>query len=240
MPIIGLTTNHGKNEYGHPNINLLRAYVSAILGAGGTPVLIPSELPDASRRELFARLDSILFTGGGDIACERFNGVPHPRVDGVDADRDDIEYALLQLAVNEGKPFLGICRGFQVVNAALGGTLFTHIEDQKPGAIKHDYFPDWPRNYLAHQVTIEEGSRLADILGATEIQVNSLHHQGADKIAPSLKIVAHASDGLVEGIELPGHPFGFGVQWHPEWLTDRPEVQQLFKAFVGACGKQKK
>jgi putative glutamine amidotransferase len=158
----------------------------------------------------------------------------------VDADRDDIEYALLQLAVNEGKPFLGICRGFQVVNAALGGTLFTHIEDQKPGAIKHDYFPDWPRNYLAHQVDIEKGSRLAEILGATEIQVNSLHHQGADKIAPSLKIVAHASDGLVEGIELPGHPFGFGVQWHPEWLTDRPEVQQLFKAFVGACGKQKK
>jgi putative glutamine amidotransferase len=235
MPIIGVTTNHGKNENGLPNINLLRAYVSAILGAGGTPVLIPSELPESSRRELFDRLDGILFTGGGDIACERFKGVPHPRVDGVDADRDNIEYALLQLAVSEGKPFLGICRGFQVINAALGGTLFTHIDDQMPGAIKHDYYPTWPRNYLAHQVTVEKSSHLAEILGATEIQVNSLHHQGADKIAPSLKVVAHASDGLVEGLELPNHPFGLGVQWHPEWLADRPEAQRLFKSFVDAC-----
>jgi putative glutamine amidotransferase len=235
MPIIGLTTNHGKNEYGLPNINLLRAYVSAILAVGGTPILIPSELPETSRRELFDRLDGLLLTGGGDIACERFNGLPHPRVNDVDESRDDIEYALLQMAVNEGKPFLGICRGFQVVNTVLGGTLFTHIEDQKPDAVKHDYFPNWPRNHIAHQVTVEKGTRLADILGATGIQVNSLHHQGADKIAASLKVVAHASDGLVEGLELPNHPFGFGVQWHPEWLMDRPETQRLFKAFVVAC-----
>ena len=237
MPVIGLTTNHGKNEYGLPNINLLRAYVSATLGAGGTPVLIPSELPETSRRELFDRLNGILFTGGGDIACERFDGVPHPRVDGVDADRDDIEYALLQLAAREGKPFLGICRGFQVINTVLGGTLFTHIEDQKPNAVKHDYYPNWPRNHIAHLVTVEKGSRLADILGATEIQVNSLHHQGADKISPSLTVVAQAPDGLVEGLELPDHPFGFGVQWHPEWLADRPETRRLFKAFVNACSE---
>ncbi len=238
MPIIGLTTNHSKDEYGYPATSLLRAYVSAVITEGGTPVLIPSELPDASRRELFARLDGILFTGGGDIACERFNGVPHPRVNGVDADRDDIEYALLQLAVDEGKPFLGICRGFQLVNVALGGTLFTHIADQVPGAIKHDYFvPDWPRDHLAHPVSVDRGTRLAEILGAAEFPVNSRHHQGADKIAASLKVVAHAPDGLVEGLELPGHPFGLAVQWHPEGLANRPETRRLFNAFVGACSK---
>jgi putative glutamine amidotransferase len=236
MPVIGLTTNRGKDEYGYPNINLSRFYVSAILGAGGTPILIPSELPDASRRELFDRLDGILFTGGGDIACERFSGVPHPRVNDVDESRDDIEFAFLHWAASEGKPFLGICRGFQVINAALGGTLFTHIADQVPGAIKHDYFiPDWPRDYLAHTVSVDKGTRLAEILGATEFPVNSRHHQGADKIAAMLKVVAHAPGGLVEGLELPCHPFGIAVQWHPEGLTDRPEAQRLFQAFVEAC-----
>jgi len=236
MPIIGLTTDHGTNPSGTPNVSIPQAYVTALIAAGATPILVPSELLAASRRSLFAHLDGILFTGGGDIACERFSGLPHPRVNGVDESRDDLEFAFLDWAVSEGKPFLGICRGFQVVNAALGGTLFTHIPDQVPGAIKHDYFvPDWPRDYLAHTVSVDRGSHLAEVLGATEIQVNSRHHQGAEKIAPSLKVVAHAPDGLVEGLELLGHPFGLAVQWHPEGLTDRPEAQRLFKAFVDAC-----
>ena len=107
--------------------------------AGGIPMLIPSGITEEAVKSLFERLDGILLTGGGDIAIERFDGEPHPRVEGVDPDRDTLELALVQAAAESGKPFLGICRGFQVVNVALGGTLYTHIQDQLPGAIKHDY-----------------------------------------------------------------------------------------------------
>lgn len=238
LPLIGLTTYHARNQYGYPIAALMRAYTAAIQQAGGAAVLIPSHLTDESLETVSARLDGFLFTGGGDIDIQSYGGDPHPRVDGVDLERDATERALLQAAVRDGKPFLGICRGFQMVNVTLGGTLFTHIEDQLPGALKHDYFPDWPREHLAHTVRVEAGSRLADILGADELQVNSLHHQGAKQIAPGLQSAAYAPDGLLEALELPGHPFGMAVQWHPEWLTDQVPTQCLFRAFVEAAQRK--
>lgn len=238
LPVIGITTNHGINESGIPTVYLLRAYVIALIEAGGVPVLIPSGLTEEYWRILYGHLDGLFFTGGGDIALERFNGEPHPKIDKVDPERDAIEISLLKTAAGNGKPFLGICRGIQVMNVALGGSLYTHIEDQKPDALKHDYFPDMPRNYLAHPVKIKSGTRLAEILGESELSVNSLHHQGVKEIAPTLRPAAHAPDGLVEGLELPGHPFGISVQWHPEWLTDQPATRRLFKAFVEAAASR--
>ena len=123
------------------------------------------------------------------------------------------------------------------MNVALGGTLYTHIQDQMPGALKHDYYPDLPRNYLAHTVDVKAGSRLADILGEPKPQVNSLHHQGLSQIASPLVTTAFAPDGLVEAVELPEHPYAIGVQWHPEWITDQPAMQRLFRSFVEAAGK---
>ena len=203
--------------------------------AGGVPVLIPSELDESDWMELYLRLDGILLSGGGDIAVERYNGLPHRRVDGVDEARDALEFGLLNSAIKEGKPFLGICRGSQVVNVGLGGTLYTHVEDQHPDALKHDYFPNFSRNRLSHPVRVDEGSRLAEIVGEPVLQVNSLHHQGIKDLAPRLKPIAYAPDGLIEAVELSDHPFGLAVQWHPEWLTDQQPTRNLFKAFVNSA-----
>lgn len=203
--------------------------------AGGVPVLIPSELNEDDWMDLYAHLDGILLSGGGDIALERFNGSPHPRVVGVDERRDALEFGLLHSAIQQGKPFLGICRGSQVVNVGLGGTLYTHVKAQHPDSLKHDYYPGYPRNHLAHPVRVEEGSRLAEILGEPVLQVNSLHHQGIKDLAPKLKPVAYAPDGLIEAVELSDHPFGLAVQWHPEWLTDQQHARNLFTAFVDSA-----
>ncbi len=236
-PIIGVTTYQGKDDKDLPIVALLRAYVDALIQAGGVPVLIPSSLSAETRQTLYGRIDGILFTGGGDMAVDRFGGEPHLRVYGVDVERDSIELSLLDALVHDKKPFLGICRGFQMVNVGLGGTLYTHIEDQMPGALKHDYYPDFPRTYLAHKVKVDSGTRLVNILGEADLFVNSLHHQGVKDVSEALNPVAFAPDSLVEAVELPNHPFGIAVQWHPEWLTDQLSTQRLFQAFVEAAGK---
>jgi putative glutamine amidotransferase len=233
-PIIGITTYQGKNDEGLPIVAILRAYTDALIQAGGVPVLIPSNLTDRTRQEFYRRIDGILFTGGGDIALYRFSGEPHPRVENVDLERDTIEFALLESLVQDKKPFLGICRGFQVIIVGTGGSLYTHIEDQKPDALKHYYYPNYPRNFLAHKVRVSNGTELEKIFGQTNLGVNSLHHQGAKDISPVVKPVAFSPDGLVEAVELLNHPFGIAVQWHPEWLTDQPATRRLFRAFVKA------
>ena len=231
QPIIGITTDQTVNSYGQPFVNLSQAYVNAIQQAGGAPVLIPSSLANDGWKSLYSRLDGILFAGGGDISLDHFKGDPHPRIDGIDPERDNIELKMLRNVVSDGKPFLGICRGCQLINVGLGGTLYTHIPDQLPGALDHDY-PGNLRTVLVHKVRIEEGTTTADVLGEPIVNVNSLHHQGLKDIPDRLRVAGRSSDGLVEAIELPGHPFGLAVQWHPEWLTDQIPSRNLFRRFV--------
>ena len=233
-PIIGITTNNSKNSYGQPTVLLQHSYVRAVMQAGGVPVLIPSSVAEDGWDALYSRLDGILFSGGGDISLDFSPGDPHPRIDDVDLVRDSVELKMVQAATSDGKPFLGICRGCQVVNVALGGTLYTHIPDQLPNALDHSY-PGNMRTVLVHEVKLEEGTRVAEIFGEPIIKVNSLHHQGLKDIAPSLRVAGCAPDGLVEAIELPEHPFGLAVQWHPEWLTDQAWTRNLFKKFVEAA-----
>jgi putative glutamine amidotransferase len=235
-PLIGITTYHSTNTYGQPLVLLQESYIRAIRQAGGVPVLIPSLIAQDGWEALYTRLDGILFSGGGDIGLEHSPGDPHPRIDEVDPDRDTVELNMVNAAVSDGKPFLGICRGCQVMNVALGGTLYTHIPDQLPDALDHSY-PGNLRTVLVHQVKIEEGTQTAEIFGEPIIQVNSLHHQGIKDVAPSVRAAGHAPDGLVEAIELPDHPFGLAVQWHPEWLTDQEGTRNLFRKFVQAAGK---
>jgi putative glutamine amidotransferase len=238
-PLIGLTTYQAKNEANLPIIALLRAYLDALIQAKGIPVLIPANLSKENYRKLYRHLDGIIFTGGGDISLDLFDGEPHHSINGVDPERDSSELSLLELFVKNKKPFLGICRGFQLVNVGMGGTLFTNLEDQMSGVQKHDYYPDFPRSHLAHHVTVVDGSKLADILKEADLFVNSLHHQGAKHIPSSLTPVAYATDGLIEAVELPNHPFGIAIQWHPEWLTDQPVTRRLFQAFVKAASSYK-
>lgn len=234
-PIIGITTYQATNANGQPTVVLMQSYVHAIMQAGGVPVLIPSMIHSDGWDALYARLDGILLSGGGDIALEHFPGEPHPRIYDVEVERDSIELKLAKSAADDGKPFLGICRGVQVVNVALGGSLYTHIPDQLPGALDHAY-PGHLRTVLVHEVKLEEGTRIAEVMGEPILKVNSLHHQGLKEIAPSLRVTGIAPDGLVEAVELPDHPFGIAVQWHPEWLTDQEPTRNLFRKFVEAAG----
>jgi putative glutamine amidotransferase len=235
-PLIGITTYQSTNIHGYPTVVLMQSYIHAVMQAGGVPVLIPSMIAEDGWDAVYSRLDGIIFSGGGDIALEHSPGDPHPRIADVEPERDSVELKLLQASASDGKPFLGICRGCQVMNVALGGTLYTHIPDQLPGALDHAY-PGNMRTVLVHQVKIEEGTRAAEIFGEPIIQVNSLHHQGLKDIAPSLRVAGYAPDGLVEAIELPDHPFGLAVQWHPEWLTDQESTRNLFRKFVEAAGR---
>ena len=234
-PLIGITTRNGKDTDGHPLTALQHSYINAIVQAGGMPILIPSMLSEEDFTGLYSLLAGILFTGGGDVSLEYFNGSAHPRIGEVDKRRDTTEITLMRAAVNDGKPLLGICRGAQVMNVALGGTLYTHIHDQVKGALDHDY-PGDLRKVIVHPVNVDESTRSAEIFGETLLHVNSLHHQGLKDIAPGLRVAGHAPDGLVEVVEIPDHPYAVAVQWHPEWLTDQPAMQKLFKSFVDAAG----
>lgn len=236
QPLIGITIYRSTPGDRTPYFAVSESYVHSIQRAGGIPVLLPNGLSQSHLESLRSSLDGIMFTGGGDLDPQLYNGNPNERVYGIEPDRDQQEIALVRLASSSGWPFLGICRGIQVINVALGGTLFTDIADQLPGALRHDWYPDIRRDYLAHTVAVKEGSRLAVILGGTTVPVNSLHHQGVQQIASGLNPMAFAPDGLLEAVELAEHPFGLGVQWHPECLPELPAMQALFKAFVDAAG----
>ncbi|MDH5506012.1 MAG: gamma-glutamyl-gamma-aminobutyrate hydrolase family protein [Anaerolineae bacterium] len=234
--VIGITTrNTISKTYKIPMAASPRSYVQAVLRAGALPVLIPLGLEPADLKKLLGRLDGVIFTGGGDIETARFKGEAHAEVDDVDTERDEQELQLVEDVVQAQTPFLGICRGLQVVNVALGGTLYTHIADQLEGAVEHTFFPGYAWEHIAHAVQVNEGSRLAEIVDSPVLQVNSLHHQGVLELAPNLEAVAKAPDGLIEALELPGHPFGLAVQWHPEWLPEDASMRAIFAALVDAA-----
>ena len=238
-PLIGITPFQEPVE-NQPSKQVLSAYYSnALIRAGGIPVIIPVGLTTEDLAALVDQLDGIILSGGGDIEIHHFGGQPHPKINLIDPQRDKMEIALVKILVQHAKPFLGICRGAQVINVALGGTLQTDIADQVESALKHDYYPDWPRSHYAHGVTLMPGSRLADICGAVSFQVNSLHHQACKKLAPDLQTTAYASDGVIEAFEMPDHTFGLGVQWHPENLLDSPQACALFDALTAAARSEK-
>lgn len=232
-PLIGITTRQVRTPDGWQAFSLLRRYVDAVLEAGGEPLLIPVSLSSHHAHLLLEKLDGLLLSGGGDIHPQFSPGPPHPLIADIDPERDALELELARLAVARGKALLGICRGCQVLNVALGGTLYTHLPDQLPGALRHD-LPGAERRTLAHSIRLRKGSRLAHILGKETIAVNSLHHQGVDRLGNGLQANAWSEDGLIEGIEAPDHPFIIGVQWHPEWLTDQEPMRRLFQAWIAA------
>jgi putative glutamine amidotransferase len=234
-PIIGITTQRAATAGSIPVVGSPESYIQAVQNAGGLPLLIPLDLTTPELDEVFSHLDGVLLHGGGDIDPVFFQGPAHSAVYGIDPDRDRVELHLVRQAAGSGKPFFGICRGIQVINVALGGTLYTHIHDQHPNALRHDWYPDIPRDYLAHPVQVAENSSLTKILGKSNVATNSLHHQGIHQPAPRLIPVAWAPDGIIEAVELTGHPFGLGVQWHPENLQAYPEMRALFQALVSAA-----
>jgi putative glutamine amidotransferase len=238
MPRIGITPSRRVEPARSTQISVPEAYVQAVTAAGGAPFIIPLGLPEAVLAEIIPTLDGILFSGGGDVHPGVYGSQDHPLVDGVDHDRDRVELDAFSLASKRQLPFLGICRGFQLINVALGGTLYEDILDQHPGALDHRYQDGNSRSYLAHPVAVSPGSCLAEILGQTTVDVNSMHHQGVRSLAAGLQASAAAPDGIIEAFEMPGHPFGMAVQWHPECLQEHQPMQRLFQAFVKAAAGQ--
>jgi putative glutamine amidotransferase len=192
-------------------------------------------------RAVFQKLDGLLLSGGVDIHPTCYGEAIHDQCGRIDADRDEVELTLTGWALEDGKPLLGVCRGIQVLNVALGGSLYQDIKTQLPGALDHAWDPEYPRQHLAHTITVTPASRLAQILAARSLSVNSLHHQAIKGLAPSLIATARASDGIIEAVEVSshsaeGHPFALGVQWHPEDLAPNGARQQaLFDSLIEAC-----
>lgn len=240
-PLIGCATYQKRIQQKEPIeiIGLMPTYIQAVRAAGGLPVLIPLGLDEQELGALLQRVDGVLLPGGGDVAPAAYGGDEQATtIRDVDTRRDEAEFALVRHAVDEEKPLLAICRGLQLFNVALGGSLWEDVAESMPGAIPHDFFGQYQRDYLAHPVTIAGDSRLAEALQSNgTIGVNSLHHQGIRRLAPGLVPVAWAPDGLVEAVEYPDHPFALGVQWHPENLLQvEPQMRLLFRAFVQAAG----
>lgn len=235
-PLIGITTSvtvDKSPERAYVNASYLRA----VEGAGGIPVLLPPHLSERTRRELWDRLDGVLLTGGGDIDPARFQEAAYPALIEVSPLRDALELEIVERAVGDGVPLLAICRGLQVLNVALGGTLYQDLPTDKPSPITHSQKE--PRAQPTHAVKVmAEGTRLASIVGGPEIEVNSFHHQAIKRLAVGLKDVAWAPDGVIEAVEMQGDRFVVAVQWHPEDLIEHdPAARSLFAALTAAAGR---
>jgi len=235
-PLIGINL-HPDDDPDRQNLDrLLALIVRGVERAGGAPVLVPLGLTEAGLRALFERLDGVLLSGGGDLDPAAYGAAPHATIEGVDADRDRVELALARWATaGTHRPFFGICRGAQALNVAWGGTLYRDLAAELPGAVTHSYPAETHARQRPHAIRVEEDTLLAQLLGQPLLDVNSLHHQGLRDVAPGLRVAARAPDGLVEAVEVPGHPFALAVQWHPECLPDAPEQRRLFEAFVDAA-----
>lgn len=236
-PLIGCTT-YQKSIPESPHlqiIGLMPSYIEAVKAAGGIPVLIPLTLAEEDLQAVFQRVDGILLPGGGDIDPRLYQDEVTGLSKRIDANRDRTEILLTRTAVTHNKPILAICRGIQVMNVALGGTLWEDLDTQRFDGLHHDFNGPQARTHIAHHVRINPNSRLAQVMGSTQPGVNSLHHQGLRDVAPEASTVATAPDGLVEAIEIPGHPFAVGVQWHPENLVFNDQhMLALFQGLVEA------
>ena len=235
-PLIGVSTSITVGA--HPERSYVNStYLHAVQLAGGVPVALPPQLSPASMRRLTADLDGLLLTGGGDVDPALFDEAPQATLYDVAPSRDTLESAVLHLALERGRPVLAVCRGLQVLNVALGGSLYQDVGTDPGTQIPHSQKE--PRDQPTHKVKVTPGSRLAEILGADELEVNSMHHQAIRRLGRGLTAVAWAPDQLVEGAELDDPArFVLGVQWHPEELVGHSEpARRLFAALVAAARK---
>jgi putative glutamine amidotransferase len=244
-PLIGITTSelrpgelstlqrHG--EPPHPEMALGMTYVRAIEAAGGIPVVVPP-VSDRDARRLLGRLDGLVLSGGPDLAPGAYGAQPHVELGPTEPHLDRFEYAIAREAVRLRLPTLGICRGAQTLNVVRGGTLHQHLPDVVGDTIAHRQTTDG--RLPTHPVSVAPESTLAGVLGTTQLNVNSFHHQAVDRLGAGLCACAWAPDGTIEAIEDPGQPFLLAVQWHAETLRDIPMHLALFEelATVSAGG----
>ncbi len=231
-PVIGLTCH--LREHNAFSV-FVKEYIDSVFAAGGIPVCIPPIEDEGDFDTYIGMLDGILFTGGADVSPVCYGEEPLREINYIAPYRDHSELGLFKRAYEKNVPIFGICRGNQLINVALGGTLYQDINRQMPDSYGH-YPEDTPSNELYHSVNILEGSRLKGIMGEEKLYVNSFHHQAVKVLGTNLKVAALSKDNIIEGIEAVDERYLLGVQWHPECLTKKyPEFLKLFKSFVDAA-----
>jgi len=215
------------------------AYVRSVLAAGGVPIIVSPLLGPSYAMRALDGVDGLLLTGGEDIDPAWYGAAPSPRLNPPSRERDLFELALFAAARQRELPILGICRGIQLVNVALGGTLFQDLPSERPGPVAHD--PGGARDARSHEIRLEEGSRAARALGRTAFSVNSFHHQAVDRLAGGLIASGWSGDGLIEAAESPAEaPWLLAVQWHPEEMHTEGTAPErgLFRSLVEAAGSR--
>lgn len=243
-PLIGITCSRltggawGMYSLGHFMDYALSDYSQAILHAGGASVIIPAAQDRKSLARILSSLQGLILSGGPDVHPRRYGEEPLAGLGEVDDALDHMELMAAGLAIEKNLPLLGICRGIQVLNIALGGNLYQDIPAQVPESICHT--PKTDKAVSTHTVRIQTGSRLHTLFGKREIWVNGKHHQALKDLATGLVVAARAKDGVVEAVEFPDKRFIVGVQWHPEgtWREDAYS-QKLFSAFVQAAAARR-
>lgn len=242
QPVIGIVPKY-LADTGYVSVD--DHYVQAVVAAGGIPFVLPLTSDTRVYETLIPLLDGILLTGGKDIDPERYGEhevdraklfEPVPR-------REQVECYLLNYALTYDAPLFGICRGMQLINVFLGGTLYVDLPEQflgtnSDGSARREPWEHWQKtdySLPSHEVRVVEGSRLADILHAGPLATNSMHHQGVRRLAPGLEVMAYGPDGLVEAVDFPERSFFLGVQWHPEFFAGEKHMGALFEALVEAA-----
>lgn len=238
-PVIGITPSPQHDEFSHGDFYrfaMSDTYVRAVAAAGGVPVVLPPQQGIAE--ELLNTIDGLLLSGGADVAPSRYGEAKsHPDTYGVDELRDEFEIELISGAQKRDMPVFCICRGIQILNVALGGTLYQHVPEQVPSDTPHrQHEAGIPKEEIAHAVEPMPGGLLDTIFGRSSVGVNSFHHQAIRQVAPGLVVEGISDDGLVEAVSVAGHRFILGVQWHPEMMFERhPEQLAPFQFLVEAA-----
>ncbi|WP_172372031.1 gamma-glutamyl-gamma-aminobutyrate hydrolase family protein [Sporosarcina jiandibaonis] len=230
-PVIGITTGIESVKKHQLNTN----YVTAIIRAGGLPLILPIGI-ETDVKQVAQMLDGLLLTGGGDIDPNLFDEEPHALLGEVTPTRDTLEIELVNEFLRVNKPILGICRGHQILNVALGGAIIQDIHSQSSNTILQ-HSQKAPRSHRSHFVQVEKESILESITETPKIKVNSFHHQAVKDVPKPLMISGTASDGIIEAVESTAHHFVLGVQWHPEALAENGDAVSLglFNKFIGKC-----
>jgi putative glutamine amidotransferase len=238
-PVIGITSSQFLDTASHgvfPRHSVSKAYSEAVHRAGGVPIILPF-FPELAS-EMLALIDGLILTGGADIDPARFGDTEvHPKTYDILPDRDEAVIRLAQGALDRELPLLGICRGIQVLNVAMGGTLYQDVADQFSADIQHrQHEADIPADEPGHLVSVAAGSLLERTYGTSPIPVNTFHHQAVKDVAAGLVASGVADDGLIEAVESPDYAFVLGVQWHPELMFARHERHLApFSALVTAA-----
>lgn len=236
-PLIGILSNlstiESGSSIGMERVFINQSYVRAVENSGGVPIVIPVNTNKENIKRQIALVDGIIISGGIDVNPTLYNEEPIPGLGEVHPETDEFDIEAIRVTLEMKKPILGICRGLQVINIALGGTLYQDLNCSECSKIKHIQNT---KPYLGtHYIEIKEKSHISEVLG-NKILVNTYHHQSIKRLGKELEAIAYSNDGIIEAIQGKGDTFLLGVQWHPELMIEKDErMLNLFKKFISEC-----